>query len=46
MYTADLPTTNSIKIATFMDDTALLAANNEPIVASQSLQHQINLLQQ
>jgi hypothetical protein len=44
IYTADLPTTNNTTIATFADDTALLAANNDPVVASH-LQHHFNPLQ-
>jgi hypothetical protein len=44
IYTADLPTTNNTTIATFADDTALLSANNDPVVASQHLQHHLNLL--
>jgi hypothetical protein len=43
--TADLRTTNNITIAAFEDDTALLAANNDPVVASH-LRHHLNLLQQ
>jgi hypothetical protein len=34
IYTADMPTTGNTTIATYSDDTALLAANNDPIVAS------------
>lgn len=45
-YTADMPTTNNTTITTYVDDTALLAANNDPIVALQHLQHHLNLLQQ
>jgi hypothetical protein len=41
IYIADRPTTNNTTIATFADDTALLAANNDPVVASQL--HQILL---
>jgi hypothetical protein len=37
LYTADLPTTNNITIATFADDTALLATNSDPTLASQQL---------
>jgi hypothetical protein len=46
IYTADLPTVNNTTIVTFADDTALLAANNDPVVASQHLQRHLNLLQQ
>jgi hypothetical protein len=46
LYIADLATTNNTTIANFADDTALLAANNDPVVASQHLQHHLNLLQQ
>jgi hypothetical protein len=41
IYTADLPTTKDTTIATYADDTALLA-----VVASRHLQHHLNLLQQ
>jgi hypothetical protein len=34
IYTVDLPTTSNTTIATFVDDTALLAINNDPVVAS------------
>jgi hypothetical protein len=46
IYTADMPTTNTTTIATYADDIALLAAINDPIVASRHLQHHLNLLQQ
>jgi hypothetical protein len=46
IYTADMPTTNNTIIANCADNTALLAANNDPIVASRHLQHHLNLLQQ
>jgi hypothetical protein len=42
IYAADLPTPNNTTISTSADDTALLAANNDPVVAS----HHLNLLQQ
>jgi hypothetical protein len=45
IYTADMPTTNTTTISTYADDTALIAANNDAIVASH-LQHLLNLLQQ
>jgi hypothetical protein len=43
---ADLPTTNNTIISTFADNTALLGANNDPVAASQYLQHHLNPLQQ
>jgi hypothetical protein len=46
IYTADLPTTDSTTIATFADDTALLAIDSEPALASQKLQQHLDLLQE
>jgi hypothetical protein len=46
LYTADLPTTNNTTIATFADDTTLLATNSDPALASQQLQNYIDLLQE
>jgi hypothetical protein len=46
IYTADLPTTEHTTIATFADDTGLLAAHADPLVASQHLQHHLNILQE
>jgi hypothetical protein len=37
LYTADLPTTNNTTIATFADDTTLLATNSDPALAFQQL---------
>ena len=45
IFTADLPTTDHTTIATFADDTGLLAVHKDPIVASQQLQHHLNILQ-
>jgi hypothetical protein len=45
LYTADLPTTNNTTIATFADDTALLATNSDPALASQQLQYHLDLQQ-
>ena len=45
IFTADLPTTDHTTIATFADDTGLLAVHADPIVASQQLQHHLNILQ-
>jgi hypothetical protein len=46
LYTADLPTTNNTTTATFADDTALLATNSDPALASQQLQYHLDLLQE
>jgi hypothetical protein len=45
IYTADLPTTDNTTVATLADDTALLAINSDPALASQKLQHHLDLLQ-
>jgi hypothetical protein len=37
MYTADIPITNETNMATFADDTAILALDQNPIVASEKL---------
>lgn len=41
-YTADLPETHDITIATFADDTAILACNKHPTCVSQLLHEQLN----
>jgi hypothetical protein len=41
-----LPTTNNTTIATFADDTALLATNSDPALATQQLQYHLDLLQE
>jgi hypothetical protein len=46
LYTADLPTTINTTIATFADDTTLLATNSDPALASQQLQYHLDLLQE
>jgi hypothetical protein len=46
MYTADLPTTNNTTIATFANDTALLATNSDLALASKQLQYHLDLLQE
>ena len=38
IYTADLPISNEVTVATFADDTALLAAHANPAIASSTLQ--------
>ena len=40
IYTADLPISTEITIATFADDTALLASHANPIIASSTLSTQ------
>lgn len=45
LYTADLPTNTNVAIATFADDTAVLAISNDPTMASQHLQNNLNLIQ-
>jgi hypothetical protein len=45
-YTSDLPTTGKTTIATFADDTALLAIDSDPELASQKLQLQLDLVQE
>jgi hypothetical protein len=46
IHTADLPTTDNTTIATFADDTALLAIDSDPALASQKLQQHLDLLQE
>jgi hypothetical protein len=46
MYKVDLPTTNNTTIATFADDTVLLATNSDPALAAQQLQYHLDLLQE
>ena len=41
LYTADLPSNPEITLATFADDTAILASHPDPNVASQMLQNNI-----
>jgi hypothetical protein len=45
IFTADIPTRNDTVIATFADDTAILASNEDPQSASQSLQTHLNHLE-
>jgi hypothetical protein len=44
IYTADFPTADNTTIATFADDTALLAIDSDPALASQKLQQHLDLL--
>jgi hypothetical protein len=42
VFTAELPETEQTLIATYADDTAILASHQNPITASRKLQNQIN----
>jgi len=42
IYTADLPETEQMMMATYADDTAILASHHNPITASTNLQHHLN----
>jgi len=44
IFTADIPTRNDTTIATFAHDTAILASNEDPQTASQSLETHLNHL--
>jgi hypothetical protein len=44
LYTADIPTTEETMIATFVDDTAILAMDRNPIAASAKLQAHLHTL--
>jgi hypothetical protein len=46
IFTADIPTTDNTVIATYADDTALLAVADDPHVASARLQSHLHLLQE
>jgi len=45
IFTADIPTRNETIIATFADDTAIMASNEDPLAASQSLQTHLTQLE-
>lgn len=45
LYTADLPTTRLTTVATFADDTAILASHTDPRMASRNLQIHLNKIQ-
>jgi len=44
LFTTDLPTTEHTTIATFANDTGLLAIHSDPTVASQYLQIHFDIL--
>lgn len=46
IYSADSPTTENTLIATFADDTAILAVSETPQVAAEHLQLHLNLIQE
>ena len=45
IYTADLPVSTEIIVATFADDTALLASHANPIIASSILQQGLDSME-
>ena len=45
IYTADLPISTEITIATFADDTALLTSHADPIIASSTLQQDLDSME-
>ena len=42
LYTADLPSTDNTEVATFADDTAILAMHSDPRKATENLQTNLN----
>lgn len=46
IYTADMPTAERTTLATFADDTAILASHRDPTKASEMLQSSLNNIQQ
>ena len=45
LFTADLPTSFGVTTATFADDTAILAASKDPVIANQRLQQSLYSIQ-
>ena len=46
IYTADIPQCDNTLIATYADDTAIMASDSDPKQASQSLQDHLNKIQE
>lgn len=42
IFTYDMPTNENVTVATYADDTALVAANDSPTIASEIIQQQLN----
>ena len=45
IFTADLPTSNYVKLSTFADDTAILAIHQNPTIASRNLQEHLDKIE-
>lgn len=45
LYTSDLPNNSHTMVATFADDTAILASHENPTIASNLVQHNLNQIQ-
>lgn len=43
-YTADVPVTPNTEIATYADDTVILGTSEDPVAASNNVQHHLNIL--
>lgn len=45
LYTADLPTSRNTELATYADDTAIMASHHDPRMASHRLQNHLNKIE-
>jgi len=45
LYTSDLPTSRKTKLGTFMDDTAIFATHEDPMIASLNLQEHLHIME-
>ena len=45
IFTSDMPTIDDLTIATYADDTAIMATNTCPVTASEIVQEELNLIQ-